>query len=495
MQTSIRHNKPIALMVCWLSLMVAGFSACQPSVMNYTLTDRLPAISPDYTAITLPPNIAPLNFQIDEQGEDFVAKIWSANNDTLTVHCAGGKIQIDENRWKNIISNNKGMKLCIAVFALHNGRWTRFKTIENQIANEPIDSYMAYRLVEPLFETWDQMGIYQRCLENFDEKAVMANTMSDGNCMNCHAFNKNSSRTMMFHMRGRWAGTYIYREGKLEKVNTKTDQTISPGVYPSWHPNGRDIAFSVNHIAQTFHAMAEKKVEVLDTISDIILYDAVRNEVFSNKAFSTKNRLETFPSWSPDGKWLYYCSALKPQPFRYDQVKYDLLRVNYNEETRTFGVPDTIVSSQKNGKSVSFPRISPDGKYVLFALSDYGNFSIWHRESDLYLLDIENNIIGKPDINSNETESYHTWSSSGRWIVFSSRRTDGLFTRPYFCYFDSDGKAHKPFLLPQKDPAYYNTFLKSYNIPELVTSEIELTPGDIANIMKNQAKDAKYMSN
>ena len=84
-------------MVCWLSLMVAGFSACQPSVMNYTLTDRLPAISPDYTAITLPPNIAPLNFQIDEQGEDFVAKIWSANNDTLTVHCAGGKIQIDEN--------------------------------------------------------------------------------------------------------------------------------------------------------------------------------------------------------------------------------------------------------------------------------------------------------------------------------------------------------------------------------------------------------------
>ena len=172
-----------------------------------------------------------------------------------------------------------------------------------------------------------------------------------------------------------------------------------------------------------------------------------------------------------------------------------MLRVNYNEETRTFGVPDTIVSSQKNGKSVSFPRISPDGKYVLFALSDYGNFSIWHRESDLYLLDIENNIIGKPDINSNETESYHTWSSSGRWIVFSSRRTDGLFTRPYFCYFDSDGKAHKPFLLPQKDPAYYNTFLKSYNIPELVTSEIELTPGDIANIMKNQAKDAKYMSN
>ena len=90
-------------MVCWLSLMVAGFSACQPSVMNYTLTDRLPAISPDYTAISLPPNIAPLNFQIDEQGEDFVAKIWSANNDTLTVHCASGKIQIDETRHNNKI--------------------------------------------------------------------------------------------------------------------------------------------------------------------------------------------------------------------------------------------------------------------------------------------------------------------------------------------------------------------------------------------------------
>src|SRR5450759_4167152 len=92
------------------------------------------------------------------------------------------------------------------------------------------------------------MGIYQRCLENFIESPIMINDMSDSNCMNCHSFCRNNSHTMMFHMRGKHAGTVIYRDGKVSKVNTKTDHTISPGVYPAWHPGGRYIAFSVNHI-------------------------------------------------------------------------------------------------------------------------------------------------------------------------------------------------------------------------------------------------------
>lgn len=80
------------------------------------------------------------------------------------------------------------------------------------------------------------------------------------------------------------------------------------------------------------------------------------------------------------------------------------------------------------------------------------------------------------DINSPQAENYHTWSSTGHWIVFSSRRLDGLFTRPFFAYFDSTGKAYKPFILPQKNPSFYKTFLKSYIVPELVTSKVKLNP-------------------
>jgi len=134
---------------------------------------------------------------------------------------------------------------------------------------------------------------------------------------------------------------------------------------------------------------------------------------------------------------------------------------------------DTLVRVVENNASVSFPRISPDGKFLLFTLSDYGNFSIWHQEADLYLLDL---MTGKywplHEVNSDNTESYHAWSSNSRWIVFSSRRVDGLYTIPFFAWIGQDGKAEKPFMLPQKDPDFYLNTFYSFNIPEFVDSKV-----------------------
>lgn len=118
-------------------------------------------------------------------------------------------------------------------------------------------------------------------------------------------------------------------------------------------------------------------------------------------------------------------------------------------------------------------------------MTDYGNFTIWHPESDLYLLDLTTGKISEPEINSDKSESFHSWSSSGRWIVFSSRRGDGLYTRPYFSYFDSSGKAHKPFILPQKNPGFYFDLMKSYNLPELVTSRVELDPRKLSQVVSS----------
>jgi hypothetical protein len=125
-------------------------------------------------------------------------------------------------------------------------------------------------------------------------------------------------------------------------------------------------------------------------------------------------------------------------------------------------------------------------------MSPYGNFTIWHQESDLFLVNITTGQLSKPDINSPQSESFHSWSSNGRWIVFSSRRTDGRFTRPYIAYFDDQGTAHKPFLLPQKDPDFYLTFLKSYNVPELVTGRIRLTPRELSAVIRSKAEKASH---
>jgi dipeptidyl aminopeptidase/acylaminoacyl peptidase len=179
----------------------------------------------------------------------------------------------------------------------------------------------------------------------------------------------------------------------------------------------------------------------------------------------------------------------------YNQIRYDLMRIAFDPETCSFGEPDTVLRVSDKGKSLSFPRISPDNKYLLYCLADYGNFTIWHPESDIYLLDLVSGKISYPDINSKRTESFHEWSSTGRWIVFSSRRDDGLYTKPYFAYFDTSGIVHKPFLLPQKSPEFYLNFMKSYNIPEFVTSRIELNPRKLERLIKTAPVNAELIKN
>ncbi len=481
--------------LCGTSLLMVLFIfsfGCSGKLASYSEEGRDASIFPDYNGVTFPPNIAPANFMIRENADKFRVYIHLQGKDRISINSGKGKVIIPGRKWKKLLQECRGNDLFTEVYAKKNGKWFKYNTIINHVANENIDNYLVYRLIEPGFETWSKMGIYQRCLENYSEKPVMVNDMSDGNCMNCHAFCLNNSNIMMFHMRAQHGGTIIYRNNKLEKVNTKTSSTISAGVYPSWHPGGSIIAFSVNNIVQMFHSAPGRKIDVIDTLSDVVIYDTDTKKISTCNALSTKENLETFPSWSPDGKYLYYCSARAIPLEKYDQVRYDLLKIAFDPVSKQFGSVDTVVSASKKKLSVSFPRVSPDGKYLLFCMSDYGNFSIWHQESDLYMKNLKTGEITKPDINSGQSESYHTWSSSGRWIVFSSRRLDGLFTRPFIAYFDTSGKACKPFILPQKDPSFYNTFIKSYNVPELVTSEIKLNPRILSGLTDDKIIPAAF---
>jgi len=475
-----------------LILFILLNQGCSNDITSFTNADQDPVIEPDYTSVTIPPNIAPLNFRIKQPGDRFFARFYNQKGIDFTITSKSGIIEIPRKKWRRLLSSASPGSYSVDICIKISGRWEKYNTVTNSIASDSVDKYLVYRLIEPGFETWNKMGIYQRNLEDFMEIPVMLNSYSDGNCMNCHSFCRNNGDDMMFHMRGTNAGTIIYQNGELSKVNTKTKNAISPGVYPSWHPEGNYIAFSVNNIVQSFHSLPDKKVEVYDTLSDVVVYDIKKNIVTGCNALSVPGSLETFPSWSPDGRYLYFCSAVKRPPDQFSKVHYDLLRIPFDPLNCSFGIPDTVWKVSEAGKSISFPRISPDGRYLMVCISDYGNFTIWHSESDLYILDLTNGKVHMPDINSSRSESFHNWSSSGRWIVFSSRRGDGLFTRPFFSYFDKDGEAHKPFLLPQKDPAFYNDFLKSYNVPELVKEKTALNPRLLYKIVTTEPKNATF---
>ncbi|OFY65837.1 MAG: hypothetical protein A2Y71_15525 [Bacteroidetes bacterium RBG_13_42_15] len=485
---------------CFIILFTS--TGCNKRIPACDELNRNAVLNPDYTSVTIPPNIAPLNFMINETADKYLARFYNSDGIDFTVSSDDGAINIPKKKWHRLLSGSVKGEFFVDIMVKKSQKWAKYNTIANYVVRDSIDKYLVYRLIDPEFETWNVMGIYQRNLESFRVTPLMLNRMSDGNCVNCHTFCLNSSKTMMFHMRSEHAGTVIYRNDTLSKINTKTSKTIANGMYPAWHPSGNYIAFSVNNIVQSYHAIPGRTVEVYDTLSNIVLYDINKNVITSCNALSDPDRLETFPAWSPDGRYLYYCCAkknvLKQPDYNsfmdvHSRIRYDLLRIAFDQESRSFGAVDTVLIVSDTVSSISLPRISPDGRYVLFCKSEHGNLTIWHPESDLYLLDLNTGIVSGPDINSNKTESFHTWSSTGRWIVFSSRRDDGLlYTRPYFTYFDTTGQTHKPFVLPQKSTKHYFKIMKSYNLPELVTSKIDLNPRKFAGIIKAQATNAAY---
>jgi len=206
-----------------------------------------------------------------------------------------------------------------------------------------------------------------------------------------------------------------------------------------------------------------------------MVYDVERNQIITDSVISGRRYMETFPNWSPDGSHLYYCRAeAYEEGMPLDSIRYNLYSVTFDQRTHAFGTPECVYNASSNGKSVSFPRVSPDGKYLMFTQSDYGNFSIWHPESELCLITLSTGEMRIMDeVNSDDVESYHTWSSTGEWFVFSSKRQDGLWARPFIARFDSKtGKAGKPFVLTQRDPEFYDNFTKTFNLPELIVSPI-----------------------
>ena len=224
--------------------------------------------------------------------------------------------------------------------------------------------------------------------------------------------------------------------------------------------------YSANDIFQFFHAVGEVR-EVFDSESDLATYHVDSNRVDTSPDISRPDRLETFPTWSPNGRSLYFCAADPLPQEQHKQMRYDLMRIDYDPDSGDWGELEAVLLSEETGMSITEPRVSPDGKWVLFCMSDYGCFPVYQSSSDLYLLNLETREYHPLAVNSPRSESWHCWSANSRWIAFASKRRDGVFGRIYFSYIDESGHAHRPLLLPQEDPTLYDRLITTYSVPEL----------------------------
>lgn len=459
---------------CWL------MTACSLQPTDVRKTDALPPIYPDYTDVTIPINIAPLNFLIRD---DVEAVQVTAGDITITTR--GNEVVFDEDDWRELLAANTDIEVKVTI--LKNGKWTEYRSFHWQVVKDKVDPYLTYRLIEPDYEIWNNLQIKQRCVENFEEGALCDYRLANNQCMNCHVTGNQNPNLSMMYVRGPQGGAILNQEGKLRKLAIKTSDMISGSVYYGFSPSGSYITFSTNIIIPAFHSQANKRLEVYDSKSDVYVADLKENRIIRSPLLSDSLAFETFPTFSPDGKYIYYCAAAHVQlPRDLKQLQYALVRIPFDEKTGKIG---NQVDTLFNKKSVCHPRISPDGRYIVYTIADYGTFPIWHQESDLQMMDLQTGRIDTMAVvNSDKSDTYHSWSSNSRWLVFASKRDNGLYGKPYFCYIDRQGKAHKPFVLPQKSPSFYDQTLKSFNAPELSKGKIPFDAVDVERLLKQEAE-------
>ena len=456
-------------------------------------TSSFAPIFPDYKDVAMPINIAPPDFGVEEAthiqsvmrcgdkevrlcGKDYIEipfDDWQAlKNEALSRKTAGGQIEVSVSAW------TKG-----------NPNGVTYKPFHITVSPDSIDPYICYRLIPPGYQAWNTMGIYQRNLSNYDEEAIVTNAQNAHGCVNCHSLAQYSpQKGFLFHARGQGGGTVVYSGGALKKVALESMGPMRSGTYPMWHPEGRWVVFSSNVTHQSFYAHSQDKIEVYDNSSDLILYDSKTDRVLTDPRFCDSLHWETFPAFSPDGRWLYVCQAKPVQmPTRFNDLHYSLLRVPFDAETGSLGQEvDTVYSAAAKGGSVSFPRISPDGRWLLYTWSQCATFPIHHKEADLRMIDLYSpdfhEVTDIGPINSKDVDSYHSWSSNGKWVIFSSKRIDGRYTRLFLSHWDGR-RFSKPMLLPQREPAHNVWRMYSYNIPEFMSAPVHFDADELSRLL------------
>jgi len=450
-----------------------GLDRAAPGVSS----PRLPRLAPDYLDVVIPPNLAPLNVAILEPGSEYRLRLSGARGQPIDLSQSQPQMRFPLESWRALLEANRGGALRWNVSVREpSGGWVTYAPIENRVAEEEIDRYVVYRRFRPLYTSYRHMGIFQRHLETFEERPVARSETIQHGCVNCHTFQQGDPDRFAISFRVRsGAPTLLVDSNGITRVDTKMG-------YLSWHPNGKVLAYAANTITQFFHTAGPFNRDVYDPHSDLKIFHVDSRKVETPPAIAQPDSSENWPCWAPDGRHLYFCRA-PSIPFREAQeFRHDLVRIPYDPDQNRWGEAETLISGAEHGLSTHQPRVAPDGRSLVFTVSGSGSFPLFRPESDLYLLRLDTRRWEPLTINSDRAETWPGWSSNGRWLLFGSRRLDGVFARLWITHVDRDLRFSKPLLLPQEDPAYYDRCLDNFNAAELVRGPIRVSEAELVRV-------------
>ncbi len=451
--------------------------SCVSSPDHPVVVDQLPIIYPDYIGVTIPVDIAPLNFNYADESIDAMDVVAKGSKGG-ELHASGEWADFDIDDWHELTNQNKGGTITLTVCVLKDNQWKQYKSFNIYVSEAALDDWgLTYRRIKPGYEVGGDIGIYQRDIHTFSEYAILTETVVPSRCFNCHTANRTNPNRITLQMRGEGGGTMIQKDGRQTWLETKTDSTKAAGSYSYWHPQGDYVALAVNSVHQSFFTGTGQRIEVYHKFSNVEILDTRTNELILSPLLQTAD-LEIFPAFSADGRWLYF-STSKPcrVPAEYEKVKCSLCRIAFDAEKGQLGeVVDTILNGPATDKSYVLARPSYDGRWLMYCVSSRGNFPVSQNDADLWIMDLRTGEHRElKELNTPQSESFHNWSENSRWFVFSSKREDGMYTKLYLATIDEQGHVSKPFLLPQRHPRkYYQEMMDAYNCPDFTKSRVEL---------------------
>ena len=263
-------------------------AACSSKPVDVRKVSQMPEIYPDYIGVTIPADIAPLNFSMADDEVD-VIDVEVKGSKGGSIHANGDYADFDIDDWHQLLAQNKGGVLTYTVCAQKDGQWVGYQYFTINVSDEALDAWgLTYRRIPPSYEMYSKMGLYQRNLSNFDEEPLLENTQTPNQCINCHTANRTNPDQFVFHVRGNHGATVISAED-MEVLKAKNDSLGGSMVYPYWHPGGRYCAFSTNKTSQMFHTNKKnKRIEVYDASSDVFVYDTKTHTILADTIIMKK---------------------------------------------------------------------------------------------------------------------------------------------------------------------------------------------------------------
>ena len=415
-------------------------------------------------------------------------------------------------------------------------------TVTISTSADPVGAPIFYRDVPLLLSPRTEKGVIQplppsaiplikwklRSIAQPESRTVMEGLYT---CANCHSFSSDG-KTMGLDMDGPKNDKGLYAIISVQKLITIRNQDVirwssfqenldAPNFEPAVKrfgfmsqisPNGRYVVTSIGP-PNAGNVHQNKNPGFAPGLSDrlfstvyqdiyfsqvfypmrgiLAFYDRVAKKLRPVPGADDPDFVQTSAFWSPDGKYLIFSRAQARDPYppgapdptyandpREPQIQYDLYRIPFNEGKG--GQAEPIAGASSNGMSNDFPKVSPDGRWIVFVQNRNG--LLMRPDSRLYIVPFAGGPARLMKCNASPMNSWHTFSPNGRWLAFSSK-SRGPYTRLVLTHIDADGNDTPAILVDNATAAN-----RAVNIPEF----LNIPPGGLEKIDPQATQVYRY---